>query len=97
MTTVVISVNNLETNFTEAPSGPYTSLEMEVGPNPNPQYPRCYVLSFRVISWKFEDFKINPIKPVNPITTKGGSKNIKLITRNVLWYAQDDNLRILES
>ena len=33
---------------------------------------------------KIEDFKINPINPFNPISTKGGIKFVKPITRNVL-------------
>ena len=52
---------------------------------------------FQSHSIEIEDFEIYPINPVNPISTKGGSKNIKLITRNVLYYAQDVNLRILEA
>ena len=47
---------------------------------------------FQSHSIEIEDFKINPINPVNPISTKGGSENIKLITRN-----EDVKIRILES
>ena len=48
MTTVVIAVNNLETNFIEASTGPYTSLEMEVGPNPNPQIHTIMTTLFKI-------------------------------------------------
>ena len=38
---------------------------------------------------KIEDFKINPNNLFNPISTKGGGENIKIITRNVLYYTQE--------
>ena len=33
---------------------------------------------------KIENFKIKPINPFNPISTKGESENVKPITMNVL-------------
>ena len=46
--------------------------------------PNMLSSKFQSHSIEIEDFKINPINPVNPTSTKEGSKNIKLITRNVL-------------
>ena len=46
--------------------------------------PKTLSSKFQSHSIENEDFKINPIIPVNPTSTKGGSENIKLITRNVL-------------
>ena len=40
------------------------------------EYPRSSI--------KIEDFKINTYNPFNPISTKGGSENVKPITSNVL-------------
>ena len=39
-------------------------------------------------SIKIEDFKVNLINHLNPISTEDGSENYKPITRNVLYYAQ---------
>ena len=46
--------------------------------------PKVFSSEFQSNSIKIEDFKINPINPFNPISTKGGSENFKPITRNVL-------------
>ena len=51
--------------------------------------PKVFSSEFQSNSIKIEDFKINPINPFNPISTKGGSENFKPITRNILYYAQD--------
>ena len=49
-------------------------------------YNISYMLSsqFQSHSIKIQNFKINPINLINPISIKGRSKNFKLITRNVL-------------
>ena len=46
--------------------------------------PKMLSSEFQSHSIKFEDFKINPINHLNPISTKGGSENFKPITKNVL-------------
>ena len=46
--------------------------------------PKMLCSEFQSNSIKIKDFKINPINPFNPISTKGGSENSKPITRNVL-------------
>ena len=46
--------------------------------------PKMACSEFQIHSIKIKDFKINPINPFNPISTKGGSTNFKPITRNVL-------------
>ena len=46
--------------------------------------PKMLCSEFQSHSIKIKDFKINPINPFNPISTKGGSENFKPITRNVL-------------
>ena len=46
--------------------------------------PEVFSSEFQSNSIKIEDFKINPIKPFNPISTNEGSENVKPITRNVL-------------
>ena len=60
--------------------------------------PQILSSEFQSCSIKIEEFKINPIHPFNPNSTKGGgSKNVKPITRNVLLYAQDVKFQISES
>ena len=46
--------------------------------------PKMLSSEFQTCSNKIEDFKINPINPFNPISTKGGRENFEPITRNVL-------------
>ena len=45
---------------------------------------KMFSSEFQSESIKIEDFKINPINPFNPNSTKGGSKNVKYITSNGL-------------
>ena len=58
--------------------------------------PKVLSSEFQSNSIKIEDFKINPINPVYPNSTNGGSKIFKPITRNVLSYAQFVMFRISE-
>ena len=46
--------------------------------------PKILCSEFQSNSIKIKDFKINPINPFNPISTKGGSEYFKPITKNVL-------------
>ena len=46
--------------------------------------PKVFISEFQSNSIKIEDFKINPINPFNPISTKGRNTNFKQITKNVL-------------
>ena len=59
--------------------------------------PKVFSSEFQSNSIKIADFKINPINPFNPISTKGGSKIFKPITRNVLQYVQNVKFQISES
>ena len=43
--------------------------------------PKMLSSEFQTCSIKIEDFKINPINPFNPISTKMESGTIKSITR----------------
>ena len=58
--------------------------------------PKVFSSEFQSNSIKIKDFKISPLNPFNPINTKGGSENVKPITRNVLYYAQDVMFQISE-
>ena len=58
--------------------------------------PKILWSKFQRYSVKVEDFKINPINPFNPISTKGESENFKPITRNVLYYAKEVKFWISE-
>ena len=46
--------------------------------------PKVFISEFQRNSIQIEEFKINPINPFNPISSKRGSGNFKPITRNVL-------------
>ena len=50
--------------------------------------PKMLGSKFQSHSIKIDNFKISPINPFNPISTKGGNNNFEPITRNVLYYAQ---------
>ena len=65
-----------------APRGGVKILNVLLGMSYN--IPKILSSEFQSCSIKIEEFKINPIHPFNPNSIKGGSKNVKPITRNVL-------------
>ena len=64
-----------------APRGGVKILNLLLGMSLN--MPTVFSSEFQCNSIKNEDFKINPINPFNPISTKWGNDNLKFITRNV--------------